>query len=250
MKFLTTLFLTVAVSLTAITEDFINGSYYIKSATDGIRFNWIGQSTTETKALVVGKTYASENDMFELITGENQEVILQFSSELLVQVSPNSEFRVDAFNQMVGDSNVQPEVLKAGDFILNTALMNGSVYIIAPEYSSPNTMCVLQTPLMNVELPGGKYQIRTTTKYTIIYVAEGTVGVFDTQTNKKTVKQAGTMVLIFPSPMRSGEVMVTEKNVELDEYKKLLATLKQLETSEPTALFALMDGKIVGIKLQ
>jgi len=250
MKFLTTLFIIVAVSLTAIAEDFINGSYYIKSASDGVRFNWVGQSTTETAVLVVGKTYTSENDMFELVTKENQEVILQFSSDLLIQVSPDSEFRVDAFNQMVSDSNAQPEVLKSGDYILNTALMAGSAYVIAPKYSSPNTMCVLQTPLMNIELNGGKYQIKSTPKFTIVYVVEGSVGVFDTQTNKKTVKQAGTMVLIFPSPMKAGDVMVTEKNVESDEYKKITSVLKQLETSKPSIIFALIDGKIVGVKLQ
>ena len=244
------LLMAAILTISGFAEDFINGSYYIKSVTDGTKFNWVGQSTIETATLVVGKTYASENDMFELITKDDQEVILQFSSELLVQVSPDSEFRVDAFNQMVVDSNVQPESLKAGDFILNTALMNGSAYIIAPKYSSPNTICVLQTPLMNVELNGGKYQIRSTQKFTIIYVLEGTVGVFDTQTNKKTVKQAGTMVLIFPSPMRTGEVMVTEKNIESDEYKKMLSTIKQLETSKPTVLFALVNGKIIGIKLQ
>lgn len=251
MKFLTTFFLTMAVSLTAITEDFINGAYFVKSATGGTKFNLVGQTTTETSTLVVGKTYESENDIFELITGENQKVTLQFSSGLLVQVLPDSEFRVDAFNQMVADSNIQPAVLGVGDFILNTALMNGSAYVIAPKYSSSNTLCVLQTPLTNIELNGGKYQIRSTQKFVIVYVLEGSVGVFDNKTGKKTVKQTGTMVLIFPSPIKNGEVMVTEKSIDSEEYKKMFIATKQLESSNLyfDIIFALINGKIIGIRL-
>ena len=229
-------------------EDFVNGTYYIKSAPNSLSFSWIGQSTSNSEPLIVGRTYSSDKDIFSLITKDNQ-AIIQFSSGLLVQVSPNSEFRVDAFNQMIADASNEPEVLKAGDFILNTALMDGSAYIVAPRYASSNTMCVLQTPLMNLELNGGKYHIKASPKYTFIYVLDGTVGIFDNQTNKKTVKKAGTMVLIFPSPMKAAETMITEKVIDTEETRKMSDTLNGLESSDPKVSFVVIKGKIIGVKL-
>lgn len=249
MKTILTIILLAITTLVMHGEDFINGSYYIKSASPDITHNWVGQSFTETGKLVVGKSYSSETDMFELITKRSQQVDIQFSSGLLARVTPNSEFRVDAFNQMVSDDSAQPEKLIGGDFVLNTALMNGEAYFVATKYTSPNTMCVLQTPLMNVELNGGEYHVKANQKYTIIYVLKGSLGVFDNQTNKKTMKSEGTMVLIFPSPMKSTDIMITEKGIEPEEYKKLTDDVQVIRSAQPQIMFALVNGKIVGIKL-
>jgi hypothetical protein len=250
MKLIITLFLIVAATMCACAQDFINGGIYVKSSTENLKFSWVGQGSSTNEVLKIGKTYSSDKNMFELATKDQQEAIFQLSSGLLVQVSPNSEFRVDAFNQMIADANVEPESLKAGDFILNVALMNGSAYFVAPKYASSNTMCVLQTPLMNLELNGGKYHVKTSPKFTFVYVLDGTVGIFDNQTNKKTVKQAGTMVLIFPSPIRATETMVTEKVIDTAETRKMSDTIRQLESSKPQVMFSLVNGKILGIRLQ
>lgn len=249
MRLITTILLIATVSLTAMAEDFINGAVYIKSSTDNLKFSWVGQGSSTNDVLKVGRTYSSEKNIFELTTKE-QQATLQLSSGLLVQVSPNSEFRVDAFNQMIADATIEPEALKAGDFIMNLALMNGSAYFVAPKYASSNTMCVLQTPLMNLELNGGKYHIKASQKFTAIYTLEGTIGVFDNQTNKKTIKQAGTMVMIVPSPMKATETMVLEKSIDSTEFKKMSDGLKQLESSTPSVMFVVVGGKIIGVKLQ
>jgi hypothetical protein len=227
----------------------VNGAYYVKSAPEKQSFKWIGQGADESSILKVGKTYSSEQKIFNLNT-DNGDVSLQFSSGLLVQVSPNSEFRVDAFNQMIAAANVEPESLMAGDFILNIALMNGTAYFVAPKYASSNTMCVLQTPLMNLELNGGKYHVKTSQKFTLVYILDGTIGVFDNQTNKKTVKQAGTMILIFPSPIKATETMVTEKSIDGEEAKKMIGVVKQLDSVKSNTMFVIIDGKIVGVKIQ
>jgi hypothetical protein len=234
---------------TSQAQDFINGACYIKSASESLKFSWINQTGTETNALKVGKTYASEKSMFSVTTQEKQQTTLHLSSGLIVQVSPNSEFRVDAFNQMIADATNEPEALRTGDFILNAALMEGSAYFVAPNYASSNTMCVLQTPLMNLELNGGKYHIKTSLKYTFIYVLDGSIGIFDNQTNKKTVKKAGTMVLIFPSPMKATDTMITEKVLDTEETRKLVAVTKELEAGKSSVSFVVIAGKIVGIKL-
>ena len=249
MKTIFTILLSLGLMLPALALDFVNGSYYVKSATEGMTFDWVGPITPAKYALVVGKSYASEKEMFELVTKENQTATFQFSSGLLVQVLPESEFRVDSFSVMIDDAKTEPKVLEAGDFLLNTALMAGAVNVVAPKYTSPQTACVLQTPLMNLELNNGKYHIKASQNYVFVYVLEGTLTVLDNQTNEKIIKQAGNQVLIFPSPINKNETMVTEKNIRAEEYKLYSSDVKELESAEPNVLFAIVDGKIVGIKL-
>jgi len=249
MKLITTLFL-MAMVATAISEDFINGAAYIKSAPDNFVFSWIGQNTSVKTPITIGKTYESDKEMFELMTVDQQEIVLKLSSGMLIQVNPNSEYRLDAFNQMVANVNTEPALLKAGDFILNSALMNGSAYFIAPKYTSSNTMCVLQTPLMNLELNGGKYHIKASPKFTAIYTLEGSVGIFDNQSNKKTIKPSGTMAMVVPSPMHNTETLILEKTIDITELQKLNDSIRQLETSSPKVMFVISSGKIIGVKLE
>ena len=250
MRRLITLLFVATLTITTNAEDFINGAYYIKASPADLTFRWVGQSNTEIVPLKMGRTYSSEKNLFELITKDDQSVTLQLSSGLLVQVSPNSEFRIDAFNQMIADATIEPEILRAGDFILNISLMNGSAHIIAPKYSSSNTMCVLQTPLMNLELNDGKYHIKASQKFTFVYILEGHVGIFNNQSNKKTTEHAGTAIIIFPSPMKATETMVTKKSIEPDEFQKMSLNLQKVENLSPKMSFVVIGGKIIGIKLQ
>jgi len=229
-------------------EDFINGAYYIRSAPTNATFAWVGQKQTESQPLRAGHTYSSDKNLFDLETKE-YEVSIQLSSGLSVLIATNSEFRVDSFNQMV-TVNPEPETLKGGDFILNLSLMNGSAYFIAPKYSSSNTLCVLQTPLMNLELNGGKYYIKVSPKFTIIYIVEGTIGLFDSQTNLKTSENAGEMVLIFPSPLKPTETLTTRKAIASDDMLKISANLQKFSPNASTPGFVVIDGKIIGYRLQ
>ena len=243
MKFILIFLLT----MTAYASDFIPGAYYIHSTKTNAVYVDVNQTTTTTNALLTGHTYFSADGVFELNTTE-QSTVLQFSSGLTIQALPGSTFGVDSFTQTVADIDATPEILKVKDYILSVSLMYGAAHIVAPKYDSVNTMCVLQTPLMNLELNDGTYHIKSSPKFTAVYVLSGKIGVFDNQTNVKITKPAGTMIMIFPSPMRSSDTLVTEKPIELAEKTKLLTEAAALKSVYSDVMFSLIDGKIIGIK--
>lgn len=249
-KLIISVFLSLLVNFAVSAEDFVSGAIYVKSCTDtNTEFSWVDLGIPpKTSVLKIGRTYSSEKDVFELTTKDNQEVSLKLSSGLSVLVSPNSEFRVDAFNQMVSDIKVEPETLKKGDIIATLSLLNGSAYFIAPQYSSTNSVCVLQTPLVNIELKNGKYHIKASSRYTFVYVLEGTVGIYDNQNNKKSIKESGIAIVVFPNPMKNSETMITEKTIKEEELQKMSDAVKQLDVSYPDVIFAVIDEKIIGIK--
>lgn len=249
MKKILTLLLSALLCGSVMCEDFLTGGTFVKSATDGSQINFVGQTTSETAKMVVGRTYSSEMDMLEITTAGTQTIDLQLSTGTLVRVHPSSEFRVDAFNQMVKNSDAEPELVVSADYILNLALMNGEAFIITPKYSSPNTMCVLQTPLANLELNGGKYFVKASQKFVICYVVEGSVGVFNPKTNKKDVIETPQMAFIVPFPGEIG-VMVTSKGIDSGELLKQINTLKEIDSSKDSVIFAVIDKKIVGIKVK
>ena len=249
MKTLLILSLSALLCGSVICEDFLNGGTFVKSAGKGSRVSLVGQTTSETLPMVVGRTYSSETDLLEIKTDGTQTIELQLSVGTQVRVHPSSEFRVDMFNQMVKNSDAEPELVDSTDYMLNLALMDGEAFIITPKYSSPNTMCVLQTPLANLELNGGKYFVKASQKFVICYVVEGSVGVFNPKTNKKDTIQTPQMAFIVPFPGEIG-VMVTSKGIDSGELLKQINTLKEIESSKDSVIFAVIDKKIVGIKVK
>lgn len=249
MKILLPFVLSVLLYGSVICEDFLTGGTFVENATENSKLTLIGQRTSETLPLVVGKTYSSDTDMMEFATRETQIINLRMSTGIRVRIHPSSEFRVDAFNQMIKNSDAQPELIVSSDYTINLALMNGEAFFIVPKYDSSNTMCVLQTPLANLELSGGKYFVKANQKFVICYVVEGSVGVFNPKTNKKDVIQTPQMAFIVPFPGEIG-VMVTSKGIDSGELLKQITTLKEIDSSVDSVIFAVIDKKIVGIKVK
>jgi hypothetical protein len=162
---------------------------------------------------------------------------------------PGSEFRVDAFNQMVQNVDNEPELVRYSDYLLNMSLMNGETYIVNYSYNSPNTMCILQTPLANLELNGGKYLIKANQKFVICYVIEGKVAVLHPKTNKKEEVKQGQMAFIVPFPGESS-VMITSKSTEPGEFLKQINAIKEVESSRDSVMFVVIDKKVVGVKVK
>jgi hypothetical protein len=229
-------------------EDILTGATYVNNSSDNIKLNLVGRTTTETVSLVVGKTYSSNTDMLELITRENQLVDLNFSSGLKARIQPDSEFRVDLFNQVVLNADSQPESLVFSDYMLNLALMNGELYVVAPSYSSKSTMCIVQTPLANLELNGGKYLIKANQKYVVVYIIDGELGVLNPKNNKKDILKNGQMAFIVPFP--GDGVMVTSKDIDGDRISQYSSVLKEIESAMDSVIFAIIDKRIVGIKVK
>jgi hypothetical protein len=207
----------------------------------------VGQTTTLTERVHVGQTYRLETDIFEFVT-KNDTVALEFSTGLLARVREDSQFSVDAFNQLVVNYEEQPSLLKAQYAITTLSLLYGELEVIAPKVDA-NSQCVVQTPLANVLLTGGKYTIKANQKYIIVNVIEGSATIMGLD-EKTTVIEKGTMGLVIPFPGKSGEIMVTSKGISPEEAKKLTRELASLETLRSNVVFAVIDKKVVGIKIK
>ena len=230
-------------------EDFLAGGVFVKNATDKVDLHLVGVSQTITNEVVIGRTYTAGDNMLEIITKTNEVVDLQLSTGTQVRVSPSSEFRVDAFNQMVQNVDNEPELIRYSDYLLNMALMDGEAQFINYSYNSPNTMCILQTPLANLELNGAKCFIKANQKYVICYVVEGRVNIFHPKTNKKEEVNQGQMGFIVPFPGEQS-VMITSKSIEPGEFLKQINSIKDVESSKDSVMFIVIDRKIVGVKIK
>jgi len=248
MKRILTLLL-ATLSLNVLSEDFLSGGTYVMSAPDGIKYNLIGQVSTETDNLIVGRTYSSDTESIEITTASSQTVLLKLSNEILVELQPDSKFSVDGFNQMVKNDDAEPMVVVYTDYIANLNLLEGDAYISSPTYDSANTMNVLQTPLANLELSGGKYLVKSSQKFVICYVIDGSVKVFNPKTNKKETVEDGQMAFIVPFPGETG-VMVTSKTIEPGELLGQTNKVKEIEKNKDSVIFAVINKKIVGIKVK
>lgn len=232
-----------------ISEDFLSGGTYVMSAPEGMKYNLIGQVVTESNDLIVGRTYSSDVESIEISTSKSQNVLLKLSNEILVELQPNSKFSVDGFNQMVKNDEAEPMLVVYTDYISNLNLLSGDAYISSPLYDSDNTMNVLQTPLANLELSGGKYLVKSSQKFVICYVIDGSVKVFNPKTNKKEVIENDQMAFIVPFPGETG-VMVTSKTIESGELLEQTNKIKEIEKNKDSVIFAVIDKKIVGIKVK
>jgi len=253
---LTTVLLLLLVSLTLTqSEDFLPGGVYVieKGYTNQATLYLVGQSQSIGHFVIGGKTYSNDEASLEIITSTNATtgMDLQLSNGTLVRVNPGSEFRVDSFNQMVTNSDGQPETIKFSDYILNMAVMSGDAYVVSPPHASPNTMVIVQTPLANLELLGGKYLIKSSQKYVIAYVIDGDIAVLDSKTNKKEVVSKGQMAFVVPVAFPTElKLITTSKSIEPSELSKQLLAVKDLESSSNSVMFVVIDKKIVGVKVR
>lgn len=229
-------------------EEFTTGGIYTYSAPENFSYVLMGQSTQQVEQIVVGKTYHLETDVMELTTKADESVSFVLSTGLQIKVQPSSTFSVDAFNQLVVNDVGQPSALKAEYSVTALSLFDGDVELIAPEVDT-NSSCILQTPLVNVNVAGGRLVVRANPKYVILNSLEGNVVVVDAR-NKKTVIDKGNLGLIIPYPGRVGEIMVTQKAISPDELKKFTDSLNELSKSSDEVLFIVKDKEVIGVRLK
>jgi hypothetical protein len=228
-------------------EEFTTGGVFVHSTTGNLHYNLVGQTTAQTEKAIVGKTYRVEADVVEFVTS-NQNAVLGFSTGLLVKVKENTEFSIDAFNQLVVNYEDQPSILQAQYAITTLSLLKGEVEIVAPQVDE-YSQCAIQTPLANILLTGGKYGIRADPKFIIINVIEGKA-VVQGSDNQMTDIVKGSMGLVIPFPGRPNEIMVTQKGIAAGEISKFATALKELEGVRENVIFAVIDKKVVGIRLK
>lgn len=241
-------FLLLTLLLCGRAEEFTTGGIYIQLATQNSTCNLISSTTNILEKLEIGKTYRVESEVMEFNTKTNESVVLAFSTGLQVKINPESGFSIDSFNQSVINDKDPPSVLNSEYSITSLSLMSGEIDLICPNLNT-NSQCILQTPLVNVNMAEGKLSIKSNPKYVILNAIEGRVSVVDAK-NKKTVIEAGNLGLIIPYPGRKGEIMVTQKPISLEELQEITASLNELSGIQKNVLFVVIDGKVIGIRLK
>ena len=229
-------------------EEFTTGGIFVQNAPTNLSYTLLSKTTNLVEQLVVGKTYRLDADVMEVKTKTAEEVILAFSTGLQLRISPNSTLSIDSFNQLVTNDEAQPSKLQAEYSVASLSLMDGEIEIICPKLDT-NSQCILQTPLVNVNLAEGRLSIKANPKYVILNAIEGGVVVMDSK-NKKTVIDKGNLGLIIPYPGKDGQIMVTQKAISPEELEKLTTALSDMANTQKDVLFVVMDKKVVGVQLK
>ncbi len=229
-------------------EEFTTGGIYVQVASESQTCNLLSKTTNLVQQLIVGKTYHLDSDVMELKTKAGEYVTMVFSTGLQLRVAPNSTFSVDSCNQLVVNDKGQPAVLKAEYSITALSLMDGELQIVCPELDT-NSQCIIQTPLVNVNLAEGRLVIKSNPKYVMLNAIEGSVTVVDSK-NRKSIIDKGQMGLIIPFPGRDAEIMVTSKVISPEELERHIKDLDSLALGKKDVLFAVIESKIVGVRLK
>ncbi len=244
-----TYFMVLLASISMLTaEEFTTGGIYVNSASTNLSCNLLSQTTNLMQQIIVGKTYRLETEVMEFKTKVGEELSLSFSTGLQVGVLPKSTFSVDSFNQLVKNDASQPSTLQAEYSVTALSLMEGEVNLICPKMDT-NSQCILQTPLVNVNLAPGRLSVRANPKWVILNAIDGAVTVVDAK-NKKTVIDKGQMGLIIQYPGREDQIMVTSKAISPEELTKITTSLDTLEKHGKDILFIVLEGKVVGVRLK
>ena len=249
MKRILSFLLALSLGMSVLTaEEFTTGGVFVHSATKDLSYNSVSQTTTLTEKIAVGQTYRIDADIFEVATKEVETMTLEFSTDLLVKVNPETRFSVDAFNQLIINYEDPPSLLKAQYAITTLSLSSGEVEVIAPQVDE-NSQCVIQTPLANVLLAGGRYSIKSNAKYTIVNVIEGKATIMGLDEKKSDIVK-GQMGLVIPFPGKNDGIMVTSKGISPTELVELVKATDTLQLLQKNVVFAIIDKKVVGVRIK
>lgn len=237
----------------------INGFVTVYNHSEGLNYQSYKVDTKSfvTNGLEQYKTYEIDVNTFEINTKPNETVGLYFVNGNVVKVSENSEFRVDLMNVTLKNKTTYPSKVDVETYNLNMALMEGEGWFDVK--TSGNDQCLLQTPLVNLGLDTGKFYIQTTKNSVMVYIIEGSLGVYDNVTNKKEEIQSGNAVLIRPSPKLSpkqlelfADKMTTViKKAKPETFKVHLEIINQLkEDCTAELMLVQIDNKIIGVKIK
>lgn len=235
------------VSINAFAQDVINGGWYSISNSPSLKYTFISKKCESSNTLSVGFTYSLKDEIFESYTDKTQNAIFLYSNGVKCKQFPVSTLGVTSFFQTVESTNSIPLKLNPVSSTLALSLMSGEIDISVPTNKDTNSYIVtLQTQLSDISLMGGKYKIKSSDKFNIVYIVEGSVVVHDKDKNLEYA--SGKMVLILPDPIKQFNTMITEKNLTSDDLKSI-GDLNESTKSSFDVLFTLIDGKVVGIKM-
>lgn len=239
--------------------DPINGRVTAYKFSNNLNYNVydVSKKSFVTNKLETMKTYELGINTFEINTTTNEFSNLVCANNTVVKVEQNSEFRIDLFSMVLKETNLFPYKIVVDSYNMNLALMNGSAYFVVTSKGLYD-QTILQTPLSNLGLNIGKYWVQSNEKFTLVFVLEGELDVYDNITNKKEAVAKNNVVLIRPLEAlipHKVDVFVDKtttsiKQVKPEQLKELLTDSVSLESIGNEIIFVDFGGKIVGVKVK
>lgn len=237
----------------------MNGFVTVYNHTKGLSYQSyeINSKSFITNTLEQFKTYEIGGNTFEVITKTNETVNLYFANDAVVKISENSEFRIDLMNVTLKNQHSYPSKIEVESYNLNLVLMDGEAWIDVKKLE--NDQCLLQTSLVNLGLNTGKFYIQTTKNSVMVYILEGSLGVYDNVTNKKEEIQSENAVLIRPSPKLSpkqlelfaDKLTTIIKKAKPETFEVHLKTVNQLkEACTAELMLVQINNKITAVKIK
>ena len=192
-----------------------------------------------------GKTFEVVDSSHKTTSDTNSEM-LHFSNELIVKLYTNSDFIIDNFSQEILNTNNTPEKVVFGSHNFSSTLVNGTIIIIYAGGDS-NSSCVLSTSMTDFELSKGTFYIKVDENKVLAVVLNGSLK--SSNKSREIVVTAGHSIVAIPNGIGILEDKISfyVGETTLSETTELNMESKDVTKLKDTIMFALIDGKIVGI---
>ena len=193
-----------------------------------------------------GKTIEVERKMYQF-TPTNSPETLYFSNELIAEIYTNSDFSINSFFQEIYDLNTPPHKAKFGASSLSATLLNGTA-VFTYSTTNDNSSCVISTPMTDIELGNGTFYFKVSENKVLVFVLDGSLKSHGDK-GKGGVVNTGYAVIAVPNDVGILEAKISlgSEKVRQSIIDKLSTESKNITNLKGTVMFAIINGKLVGI---
>lgn len=246
----TLLFLTIS----AFSQDVV--SYYpLKQS--GVVNNTIfyDDGKIVTNNIISGNTYKYEKCQIDFETTTNSTFKFQFSDGTLISLAENSQLKLHNFSADIKNNTSIPSILKCDNQNYAFSLMSGILDVVN---TSTNGVFMLQTPRVSMTLKNGKYRVVVQDKTTVLAVITGKAIVHRVIESKELSVTNGNFAHISTyyslslkgmDTINNGKPTAVIKSIQPEDIKTIEQSCDDLMSLSNEMIFALIDKKVVGIKL-
>lgn len=236
--------------LTLTISCFADGAFYINNASN-FKIEDVKNNKVEEITSIIGKTYYIHTNNLSFATSTNGESSILFNNNITAKLNGDTKVIADAFDQVIQNIDNQPETIKYADDNLQLSLSEGELELIV------NGNIIVGTMMTTVVPKHGKYFIKSDNKSTTVAVIEGETKLLDTFSKREVTLKSGELVVVVEAPKfsgRQGEVMRKQhlfnvRKMDEEESKFFSSALTNTQQQNNNIKFAIVDKKIVGVKI-
>lgn len=209
-----------------------------------------------TNNLILGNTYKYQKCQIDFETLTNSSFKLQFSDGTLISLTENSQLKLHDFSADIKNEGSFPSILKSDNQNYAFSLMTGILDVVN---TSTNGTFMLQTPRVSMTLKTGKYRIVVQDKTTVLAVITGKAIIHRVIESKELTVTEGNFAHVSTyyslslkgmDTINNGKPTAVIKPIQLDDVKTITQSCDDLVSLSHEIIFALIDKKVIGIKIR